>query len=339
MLRAGRSSSVEPQRGGAVTASQIGELSGVLLVELEVPERVAQTRPPGTRCGWARSPASSRGRRRTRSTPTCGTARCISAESPSRSVVSAVGRSSTPARPQPGSARCGRCGSPSPWRNGNPLLLDRAHPLNQGDFAARESTRTRDTASTGACPIVSLGQPTRTTREGDPDGHNTFPSPPRRSSPPRPGSFPNLAPAGPDVYIPVNSMVIRGAEPVIVDTGAPVHRDAVAGEGVLASSSPRTCGGSSCPTTTATTPAVSSTSWSGARKRRSSRTSSRSSGSRSRSRRSHSTACAGSSPAEASMPETAHCTCSSRRSSTARRRGASTTRLPPPCGSSTRSRA
>ena len=37
--------------------------------------------------------------------------------------------------------------------------------------------------------------------------------------------IPNLAPGGPGVYVPVNSMVIRGAEPVIVDTGAPVHRE------------------------------------------------------------------------------------------------------------------
>ena len=36
--------------------------------------------------------------------------------------------------------------------------------------------------------------------------------------------IPNLAPAG-DLLLPVNSMVIRGAEPVIVDTGAPVHRE------------------------------------------------------------------------------------------------------------------
>jgi flavorubredoxin len=36
--------------------------------------------------------------------------------------------------------------------------------------------------------------------------------------------IPNLAPAG-DVFIPVNSMLIRGREPVVVDTGAPVHRD------------------------------------------------------------------------------------------------------------------
>jgi flavorubredoxin len=36
--------------------------------------------------------------------------------------------------------------------------------------------------------------------------------------------IPNLAPAG-DLFLPVNSMVIRGAEPVIVDTGAPLHRD------------------------------------------------------------------------------------------------------------------
>jgi flavorubredoxin len=36
--------------------------------------------------------------------------------------------------------------------------------------------------------------------------------------------IPNLAPAGPGLYLPVNSMVIRGREPVIVDTGAPLHR-------------------------------------------------------------------------------------------------------------------
>ena len=37
--------------------------------------------------------------------------------------------------------------------------------------------------------------------------------------------IPNLAPAGDGVFLPVNSMVIRGKEPVIVDTGAPVHRE------------------------------------------------------------------------------------------------------------------
>jgi flavorubredoxin len=36
--------------------------------------------------------------------------------------------------------------------------------------------------------------------------------------------IPNLAPGEPGLYVPVNSMVIRGAEPVIVDTGAPMHR-------------------------------------------------------------------------------------------------------------------
>jgi flavorubredoxin len=36
--------------------------------------------------------------------------------------------------------------------------------------------------------------------------------------------IPNLVPAGDGVYLPVNSMVIRGRQPVIVDTGAPVHR-------------------------------------------------------------------------------------------------------------------
>ena len=37
--------------------------------------------------------------------------------------------------------------------------------------------------------------------------------------------IPNLVPAGDGVYLMVNSMVIRGAEPVIVDTGAPIHRE------------------------------------------------------------------------------------------------------------------
>jgi flavorubredoxin len=36
--------------------------------------------------------------------------------------------------------------------------------------------------------------------------------------------IPHLAPGPDGLYLPVNSMVIRGREPVIVDTGAPVHR-------------------------------------------------------------------------------------------------------------------
>ena len=35
----------------------------------------------------------------------------------------------------------------------------------------------------------------------------------------------NMAPAGPGEYLPVNSLLIRGDEPVIVDTGAPIHRE------------------------------------------------------------------------------------------------------------------
>lgn len=35
--------------------------------------------------------------------------------------------------------------------------------------------------------------------------------------------IPNLAAGGPDSFVPVNSMLIRGSEPVIVDTGAPMH--------------------------------------------------------------------------------------------------------------------
>jgi flavorubredoxin len=37
--------------------------------------------------------------------------------------------------------------------------------------------------------------------------------------------IPNLADAGDGMYLPVNSLVIRGEEPVIVDTGAPMHRE------------------------------------------------------------------------------------------------------------------
>ena len=36
--------------------------------------------------------------------------------------------------------------------------------------------------------------------------------------------IPNLVPAGDGLLLPVNSMLIRGREPVIVDTGAPLHR-------------------------------------------------------------------------------------------------------------------
>jgi len=37
--------------------------------------------------------------------------------------------------------------------------------------------------------------------------------------------IPNLQPAGPDALLPVNSMLIRGAEPMIVDTNAPIFRE------------------------------------------------------------------------------------------------------------------
>ena len=37
--------------------------------------------------------------------------------------------------------------------------------------------------------------------------------------------IPNLAPAGPGAWLPVNSLLIRGEEPIVVDTGAPIHRE------------------------------------------------------------------------------------------------------------------
>ena len=39
--------------------------------------------------------------------------------------------------------------------------------------------------------------------------------------------IPNYYAAGPGVFLPVNTMVIRGAEPIVVDTGAPIHRESV----------------------------------------------------------------------------------------------------------------
>ena len=37
--------------------------------------------------------------------------------------------------------------------------------------------------------------------------------------------IPNLYPSGPDSFLPVNSLLIRGEEPVIVDTSAPIYRE------------------------------------------------------------------------------------------------------------------
>lgn len=37
--------------------------------------------------------------------------------------------------------------------------------------------------------------------------------------------IPNLAPAGPDAFLHVNSMLIRGQQPIVVDTGAPLPID------------------------------------------------------------------------------------------------------------------
>lgn len=39
--------------------------------------------------------------------------------------------------------------------------------------------------------------------------------------------IPNYYAAGPGVFLPVNTMVIKGEQPIIVDTGAPIHRESV----------------------------------------------------------------------------------------------------------------
>ena len=76
--------------------------------------------------------------------------------------------------------------------------------------------------------------------------------------------IPNLAPGPDGLLLPVNSMVIRGREPVIVDTGAPVHREQWL-EKVFAVVEPDDVRWIFLRTTTATTPAGCSTRSSAAR--------------------------------------------------------------------------
>ncbi len=53
-----------------------------------------------------------------------------------------------------------------------------------------------------------------------------IPNPEPREIAPDTFLIPNLADGGEGLYLPVNSVVIRGEEPIIVDTGAPMHHDA-----------------------------------------------------------------------------------------------------------------
>ena len=61
---------------------------------------------------------------------------------------------------------------------------------------------------------------------------------------------------GQPLFVYINSMVILGQEPIIVDTGTPANRNS--GSATCSpSSSPPTSNGSSCSTMTLTTPATS----------------------------------------------------------------------------------
>jgi Metallo-beta-lactamase superfamily len=70
-----------------------------------------------------------------------------------------------------------------------------------------------------------------TTTKGDPEMTPTTQPPIPHTTPvqiaPETFLIPNLAPAEPGTYVPVNSLLIRGREPIVVDTGAPVHRERV----------------------------------------------------------------------------------------------------------------
>jgi len=56
------------------------------------------------------------------------------------------------------------------------------------------------------------------------DPRPDLPAPEPQHIAPETWLIPNFAPAGDGLYLPVNSMLIRGRQPVIVDTGAPLHR-------------------------------------------------------------------------------------------------------------------
>jgi len=56
------------------------------------------------------------------------------------------------------------------------------------------------------------------------DPRPDLPTPQPQRIAPETWLIPNFAPAGNGLYLPVNSMLIRGRQPVIVDTGAPLHR-------------------------------------------------------------------------------------------------------------------
>jgi hypothetical protein len=79
--------------------------------------------------------------------------------------------------------------------------------------------------------------------------------------------IPNLAAAGPGRYLPVNSLLIRGREPIIIDTGAPVHRLSWV-EQVFSLVNPEDVRWIFFRTTTVTTSAGSPTPWRCARRRR-----------------------------------------------------------------------
>src|SRR5687768_12155537 len=62
------------------------------------------------------------------------------------------------------------------------------------------------------------------TRKGATMNNVTIPSTSPVQVAPETFLIPNLAAAG-DVFLPVNSLLIRGDEPIVVDTGAPIHRE------------------------------------------------------------------------------------------------------------------
>jgi hypothetical protein len=83
------------------------------------------------------------------------------------------------------------------WPEGRQIVIVRSDMQNAAPTARRRRTS-----------MTTFHPPTTTPREVAPE---TW-------------LIPNLAPGStPDTFVPVNSMVIRGKEPIIVDTGAPMH--------------------------------------------------------------------------------------------------------------------
>ena len=205
-------------------AGEVGEEVGVLLVELAEPERVAvavvEVLHAGGRHGEQR-----RGVEAEPHGPVVGDGLADLGGHALEELVG-VGRPGgdpldgvddprqQPARPWRSQYASGQIVAPPSWG----VLAPRPHAAGG---AAEHVPPTRGIAGGASRRIV-----TQTTNHQGATMHET-PIPTTAPVKVAPDTYliPNLAAAEPGTYVPVNSLVILGEEPIIVDTGAPVHRE------------------------------------------------------------------------------------------------------------------